>query len=128
MTHPHSLSGSVLCAATLLAVAPTNAGAGESMAHPMKCCEPVAEHNPRSFFDGALVFDFEERFRWEIRENNFDFNDSINSLTDDNWFLQRMRFGMTVKPAPWLKLYVQAQDSRASAPAAASLTPIIKLN
>jgi hypothetical protein len=32
-------------------------------------------------------------FRWEIRDNNFDFDDSINALTDDNWFLQRFRIG-----------------------------------
>ena len=108
MTHNHSHSGSVLCAAALLAATSSHSVAGETLTRPA----PVAEHNPLSFFDGALVFDFEERFRWEIRENNFDFNDSLNGLTDDNWFLQRMRFGMTVKPAPWLKLYVQAQDSR----------------
>ena len=108
MTHNHSLSGSVLSSAAMLAAASVHSVAGETFTRSM----PVAEHNPLSFFDGALVFDFEERLRWEIRENNFDFNDSINALTDDNWFLQRMRFGMTLKPAPSLKLYVQAQDSR----------------
>ena len=109
-THPF-LSGTILAKAFLAASAAQSV-AGESTLHSISPSAPIAEHNPLSFFDGALVFDFEERFRWEIRENNFDFNDSVNALTDDNWFLQRMRFGMTVKPAPWMKVYVQAQDSR----------------
>lgn len=70
------------------------------------------ESNPLSFADGALVFDLQERMRWEIRENNFDFNDAVKSLTDDNWFEQRLRIGLLVKPCDWFKLYVQGQDSR----------------
>ncbi|MGB8166879.1 MAG: alginate export family protein, partial [Chthoniobacteraceae bacterium] len=61
---------------------------------------------------GKVVFDVEERLRWEIRNNNFDFNDSVNALTDDNWFLQRFRIGLLLKPTPWLKIYAQGQDSR----------------
>ena len=70
------------------------------------------EDNPLSFFGGALVFDAQERMRWEIRENNFDFNDAVSALTDDNWFLQRFRIGMLIKPCDWFKIYVQGQDSR----------------
>ena len=33
-------------------------------------------------FGLMLGFDFPERFRWEIRGNNFDFNDNVNSLTN----------------------------------------------
>ena len=65
-----------------------------------------------SFYDGKLVFDVQERFRWEVRENNFDFNKATRVPTDDNWFEQRFRIGMAVKPVSWLKLYVQGQDSR----------------
>lgn len=65
-----------------------------------------------SFFDGKVVFDVQDRLRWEIRENNFDFNDAVNSATDDNWFLQRFRIGMMIKPTDWLKIYAQAQDTR----------------
>lgn len=65
-----------------------------------------------SFFDGKLVLDVQERVRWEIRDNNFDFNDRVNAVTDDNWFLLRFRLGLMFKPAPWLKFYVQGQDSR----------------
>ena len=52
------------------------------------------------------------RARWEIRDNNFDFDDSVNALTDDNWFLFRLRVGMLLKPTPWLKIYAQGHDSR----------------
>ena len=65
-----------------------------------------------SFCDGKLTFDVQERVRWEIRENNFDFNDKVRTINDDNWLLFRFRIGMMIKPAPWLKLYVQGQDSR----------------
>ena len=65
-----------------------------------------------SFFDDKVVFDVQERVRWEIRENNFDFNDEVRSLTDDNWVLQRFRLGLMIKPTDWLKIYAQTQDSR----------------
>src|SRR5688572_4525210 len=65
-----------------------------------------------SMADGRIVFDIQERLRWEIRENNFDFNDSVRSLTDDNWFLNRFRIGMALKPTDWLTIYAQGQDSR----------------
>jgi len=58
----------------------------------------------------ARVFDLQERFRWEIRENNYDFNSAVRSLTDDNWFEQRFRIGVMIKPSPWIKLYAQGQD------------------
>jgi hypothetical protein len=85
--------------------------AGPPAVPPPSPTKPI-EQPLLSFFDGKLVFDVQERFRWEIRENNFDFNDSVRSLTDDNWFLQRFRIGMMIKPTPWLKLYAQGQDSR----------------
>lgn len=112
MSHSHAVPRSVLLATMLLAAAAAHSIAGESTTRTTPAPGPSADHNPLSFFDGKLTFDFEERLRWEIRDNNFDFNDSINAPTDDNWFLQRVRFGMTIKPAAWLKLYVQAQDSR----------------
>lgn len=70
------------------------------------------ESNPLSFLDGKLVFDVQERLRMEVRDNNFDFNKSINAITDDTWLLQRFRLGMAVKPVDWLKIYAQGQDSR----------------
>ncbi len=68
--------------------------------------------NPLCFLDGVICFDLQDRLRVEVRNNNFDFNDTVNDRTDDAWLLQRFRFGLLVKPAEWLKLYAQAQDSR----------------
>lgn len=73
---------------------------------------PPAANNPLSFMDGMLVFDFEEKMRYEIRENNFDFNSGVDSLTDDSWLLQRVRLGALIKPTPWLSIYAQGQDAR----------------
>lgn len=74
--------------------------------------QKATESNPLSFFGGLLTFDVQERLRWEIRENNFDFNDANDAPTDDSWFLQRFRIGLLIKAAPWLKIYAQGQDSR----------------
>jgi hypothetical protein len=72
----------------------------------------AADSNPLCILDGKVCFDLEERLRWEIRENNFDFDDSVNSPTDDNWLLQRVRIGLLIKPTDWIRIYAQGQDSR----------------
>ncbi len=69
-------------------------------------------YNPLSFYDGKLIFDVQDRLRFEYRENNFDFNDATDHVTDDAWLLQRFRVGALYKPTGWLKFYAQAQDSR----------------
>ena len=88
--------------------------AGVALAGPpaVSTIAPAAPANPLSFLDGAVTFDMQERVRWEIRENNYDFNSAIRALTDDNWLLNRFRLGVMLKPAPWLKIYAQTQDSR----------------
>jgi hypothetical protein len=58
-----------------------------------------------------VTFDFQERLRFEYRENNFDFNDGVNSLTDDSWLLQRARVGIKVAPTDTLSFYIQGQSS-----------------
>ncbi len=73
--------------------------------------QPKPPENPLSFYDGKLIFDFQERLRYEIRDNNFDFNDGVNSLTDDSWLLQRARLGMKITPNDWFSFYVQGQSS-----------------
>lgn len=73
---------------------------------------PPAAPNPLSFFDGKLIFDVQEKMRFESRENNFDFNDSVDSLTDDSWILNRFRLGMKWTPTPFMSLYIQGQDTR----------------
>ena len=87
--------------------------AGHAIAGSPKTPEPKKADTPLlSFADGKLVFDIQERIRWEVRDNNFDFNRGANAVTDDGWLLQRIRIGMMLKPVPWLKIYGQAQDSR----------------
>ena len=88
--------------------------AGNAIAGSPKTTEPKKSDPPSllSFADGKLVFDIQERLRWEVRDNNFDFRSGVNAVTDDGWLLQRFRIGMMLKPVPWLKIYAQAQDSR----------------
>ena len=70
------------------------------------------EPSPLSFWDGRVVFDIEERVRGEIRENNRDFDSSIDDDNDDAWLLNRFRLGLAFKPVSWLKFYGQTQDVR----------------
>jgi hypothetical protein len=100
-----------LAAMTLLLPALT-AHAGPADKVPVTPPPPAAAPNPLSFFDGKLIFDFQEKIRFESRENNFDFNDGVDSLTDDSWFLNRVRLGMKITPVPYLNIYVQGQDTR----------------
>ena len=100
-------SRSRIIAALALSALPAAAGPPEA---PPSTPPPPA--NPLSFFDGKLVFDIQEKMRFESRENNFDFNDDVDSLTDDSWFLNRFRVGMKVTPAPFFSIYVQGQDTR----------------
>ena len=97
---------------SLLAATLASGDAGETAAKRPVPAGPASPDNPLSFFDGRLVFDFHERLRFEYRENNFDFNDSIDSLTDDEWLLQRFRFGIKLRPVEWLTFYAQGQDVR----------------
>jgi hypothetical protein len=60
----------------------------------------------------AISFDVEARLRGEWRENNRDFDGSSDDDNDDSWLLTRFRFGLTVRPARWLKFYAQTQDAR----------------
>lgn len=73
---------------------------------------PAAPSNPLSFADGRVVFGIEDQTRFEFRENNFDFNNSVDSINDDSWFLNRLRVSIQLKPTDWITFYVQGQDSR----------------
>lgn len=107
MKHPHTLHAAIF-PVLALCVLPAVAGTPDQPA----AAVPPAAPNPLSFFDGKLIFDFQEKIRFESRENNFDFNDSVDSLTDDSWFLNRARLGMKFSPTPFISLYVQGQDTR----------------
>jgi hypothetical protein len=64
-------------------------------------------------FDGGKgVFEFIERLRFEDRRQNFDFSSSAHSPTDDSWFVQRFRVGLTWKQSAAFSLQVQLQDAR----------------
>lgn len=68
--------------------------------------------DPIAFANGRVTFDVQNRFRMEMRNNNFDFNDSRNHKTDDVYFHQRFRLGVLVKVNEWAKIYAQGQDAR----------------
>ncbi len=73
---------------------------------------PPPPANPLSFYDGKLLFDVQLKNRIESRENNFDFDDSVDSLTDDSWSLNRVRVGMKLTATPFVSIYLQGQDTR----------------
>ncbi len=113
MSSAQSFWGGVATAILLTGSSAPSAFCGDTTALPQEVAlEKLPESNPLSFFDGRVTLDVQERLRWEVRENNFDFNSGVQSLTDDNWFLNRFRIGLLLKPMPWLKLYAQGQDSR----------------
>ena len=105
MTTKHILNGSIaLLTLALPAFAASAAKKTET--------KPAAEKSALTFAGGILTLDLEERLRWEVRDNNRDFDRSVNDVRDDGWVLSRFRLGLTVKPADWLKFYVQTQDTR----------------
>ena len=116
----HNLSGllrprQLSLAAAALALLPITLPAGEKTDAKSKAPPPIEtkkEGSLLSFFDGRVVFDIEERVRGEIRENNRDFDSSVNDDNDDSWLLNRFRLGLAVKPVSWLKVYGQMQDVR----------------
>ena len=67
---------------------------------------------PLTFDEGRGVFEFNERLRFEDRQDNFDFNSAAHSPTDGSWFLQRFRAGLTWKTSPDFSLQLQIQDVR----------------
>src|SRR5437899_631419 len=104
-----------LLVAGMILIASNSLWAGESTPAPTKKQNvkiEKKEKNPLSFWEGRLVFDVEERVRGELRENNRDFDSSVDDDNDDAWLLNRFRLGLAVKPSSWLKLYGQTQDAR----------------
>lgn len=99
MTYPLPL----LCAPLLLSISLSSLLAGEPSAPVIE----VPEADP-------LKFNFHARVRGEWRENVFDFNNRVDSPTDDTWLLHRVRIGLEWQALPWLKLTLQGQDVRES--------------
>lgn len=71
---------------------------------------PPPAYAPIKF--GKLTVDVQEKMRFEVRENNFDFDSAANGPQDASWLLQRFRLGLGYDVNPWLKFYVQGQDVR----------------
>jgi hypothetical protein len=93
------------CAVALLLTA-TSAFAGDAgKAAPKNPVTPAPAPSP-------FIYDFELKARFEVRENNFDFNDANDALTDDSWLLYHARLGLGWQPTPWFKIYAQGQDAR----------------
>gem|GEM_PF-3605087 len=105
-----------LLAATLLIATIPSAFCGDATdvsksVNTTNLLQEAAAANPLCFLDGQLCFDLQERVRFEIREDNYSFNDSVTSPNDGSWLLQRFRIGAVLKPVDWLTVYAQGQDS-----------------
>lgn len=61
-----------------------------------------------------LKFNFQARARVEWRDNVYDFNNSVDSPTDDSWLLHRIRVGLEWEASPWFRVTIQGQDARES--------------
>ncbi|MBK8093766.1 MAG: alginate export family protein [Verrucomicrobiaceae bacterium] len=77
---------------------------------PAAAAPPAPPYAPIKY--GNLTIDVQEKMRFEIRDNNFDFNSALNGPQDASWLLQRFRLGLGYDVNPWLKFYVQGQDVR----------------
>ena len=106
-------AGALLVVWTLVCSCAAIAGVAEPTptVPPKTVVEKKPEANPLCFADRKLCLDVQERFRFEARDNNFDFDSIVDSLTDDAFFLNRFRLGLAIKPVDWLKFYAQGQDS-----------------
>lgn len=67
---------------------------------------------PLVFAEGRVTLDVTERLRFEDRTNNFDFDATAHSPTDDSWFVQRLRLGLVYKVDPNWSFQLQLQDAR----------------
>lgn len=118
--HLVSLAGVLLVSAAMAQPAtvvsktantPNNAPVGIAQAGALAPA-PLVPPNPLSFYNGALIFDTQFNTRVESRDNNVDFDSSVNGPNDATWLLTRFRLGALFKPNDWFKLYVQGQDIR----------------
>jgi Alginate export len=112
----HFKIATALTAVLLAHISPVFGGETETASKSVVDKAPVVEKkpepNPLCFLDGKLCLDIQDRLRFEWRENNFDFNSDVDSLTDDSFLLNRFRIGVAIKPVDWLKIYAQGQDAR----------------
>src|ERR1035437_5609198 len=102
--------------ATIIALLLLGAGLPANAADSAPASAPAgvfpATLKPLTFDEGRVVFDFNERLRFEDRQDNFDFTSAAHSPTDGSWFLQRFRAGFTWKQSPDFSFQLQVQDVR----------------
>lgn len=95
--------------------APVSAGLAEmssTTATSKVVVEKKPEPNSLCFMDGKICLDIQTRIRFEARDNTFDFNNDVDALNDDSFFLARFRLGIAFKPVEWLKFYAQGQEAQ----------------
>ena len=95
---------------TAVAAALTGTGHADEKRKPLTTAPPLTPF--LSFAEGKVVIDVQEKMRFEVRDNNFDFNSAVNGPQDASWLLQRFRLGLSLQLTPWLKIYAQGQDVR----------------
>ncbi len=103
MIAKHFLAGGIA-----LLLLPAFAGSTEDRTK----AKPDSGDSASTFANGLLTLDIEERLRFEARDNNRDFDKSVNDPRDDGWVLSRFRLGLAIKPSSWLTVYAQLQDAR----------------
>lgn len=113
MKNPHLMQPTVLSncrkwlVATALAGLSWSAQAGTSL--PPVADTVTADVNAKPDW---VKFDTELKGRFEVRDNNYDFDSSVNGPQDASWLLTRFRLGALFTPTAWFKIYVQGQDIR----------------
>ena len=73
---------------------------------------PARQAEALTFAGGMLTLNIEERQRLELRNNNRDFDRSVDDVRDDEWMVNRFRFGLSIRPSRFFTIYAQAQDTR----------------
>src|SRR4051812_42762575 len=58
------------------------------------------------------TLDFATRVRFESREQTYTFDRTVTAVTDDSWFLTRVRVAAKTVWSPECSTYVQLQDAR----------------
>lgn len=112
---PHAL----LAASLLL---PCLSSSAQSSASPS--ISQSSGFGPTNFYDGRpalqryatannhITFDEHFNTRFEIRNNNNDFNSKVNGPQDSDWLITRFRLGALFQVNQWFKFYLQGQDIR----------------
>lgn len=72
----------------------------------------LASLSPSCFASDGWTVDVNARVRLESRERTTTLNRAVSSVTDDTWWLSRVRLGLKGEPFPRWAAHVQLQDSR----------------